>query len=120
MNDTNTIASQMRDFIVLFKPHCSDTETFAELLELLEDKDWGKAHALFSKIREKTLKAEKSAHQGGWQYHFEEICAKTLYNLSDSPAPFDPDSPYWVVPFAFAFAKELKIDASKIISIIQR
>ena len=34
------------------------------------------------------------------QYAFEEICAKTLYNLTHECAPFDPDSPFWVLPLA--------------------
>ena len=37
------------------------------------------------------------------QYAFEEICAKTLYNLTQEPAPFDPNSPFWVLPLAVDF-----------------
>ena len=53
------------------------------------------AHALFRSIRTKTLEAERTKDAVlTAQYLFEEICAKTLYNMSISSAPFDPDSPY--------------------------
>ena len=115
------ITGQMTDLIVLFMPHCSDTETLEELMILLSDRDdWDKAHALFTKIRLKTLNVSKTQNlRAGIQYRFEEICAKTIYNLSYSSAPFDPDSPYWVVPRALAFAKELGISADNVLSITQ-
>lgn len=41
------------------------------------------------------------------QCAFEEICAKTLYNLSGEPAPFDADSPFWVIPLAINLGANL-------------
>jgi hypothetical protein len=32
--------------------------------------------------------------------------------------PFDPDSPYWIVPNAFALARRLGIDQSEILAIV--
>ena len=52
------------------------------------------------------------------QYCFEEICTKTLFNLSYSSAPFDPDSPYWLVPNAFTFARALGIADSRVLEIV--
>ena len=49
---------------------------------------------------------------------FEEVCAKTLYNLCGSRAPFDPDSPYWIVPNAFALARALGIPGAKELAIV--
>jgi len=49
---------------------------------------------------------------------FEEICAKTLYNLSGAPAPFDPDSPYWIVPNAFALARRVGIEPAEILAVV--
>ena len=45
----------------------------------------------------------------------EEICAKTLYNMSghikgrEFPYPFDDDAPFWVLPIAVGFARALGI-----------
>src|SRR5262245_34976573 len=64
-----------------------------------------------------------------YQYSFEEICAKTLYNLADhSPGfsaqylpPFDDDSPFWAIPIAIDFARELGIeDVTSICSLLRR
>jgi hypothetical protein len=52
------------------------------------------------------------------QYQFEEFCAKTVYNLSGESAPFDADSPYWIVPSAFRLARMLQIDDQEILQII--
>jgi hypothetical protein len=49
---------------------------------------------------------------------FEESCAKTLYNLSGESAPFDADSPYWIVPSAFALARRVGIDDSEILAVV--
>ena len=49
---------------------------------------------------------------------FEEAIAKTLHNLTRSDAPFDPDSPYWVLKNALALAKALKIEPAKIAQIV--
>jgi len=43
------------------------------------------------------------------QHAFEEICAKTLYNLTREPAPFDPDSPFWVLPLAVGLGFRLGV-----------
>jgi hypothetical protein len=124
----NQIARHIIDLIILFKPHCAETETLNELATLADDSGrWIYAHALFSKIRGKSLSTKGTRNRRiGLQYGFEEICAKTLYNISDiSPPysaeflpPFDEDSPYWVLPFALTLAKELGIDASKVQDII--
>jgi hypothetical protein len=52
------------------------------------------------------------------QYLFEEACAKTLYNLTDTDAPFDDDSPYWIVPNALSLARRMSIDESEITKIV--
>ena len=113
----NAIARQMIGFIDLFKPHCRDTSTLKDLRTiLLESHRWDEAHDLFSRIRGKTIASTRDTES--YQYSFEEICAKTIYNLSDVDDPFDEDSPYWVVPFALHFAKKLGIDAAKVQDIV--
>lgn len=71
---------------------------------------------MFSEIRQKTLAAEKRNDQLGLAlYSFEEICARTLYNMTREPAPFDPDSPFWVLPLALELGQMLGItDAGEI------
>jgi hypothetical protein len=121
----NKIAYQMIGFIDLFKPHCQDISTLEELRAvLLERHRWVEAHDLFSKIRSKTLAKSRNRIVG--QYAFEEICAKTIYNLTDERdranagtlPPFDEDAPYWVLPFALRLAKELGIEAAKIQDVV--
>ena len=113
------LLDQLNALISFFLPHCTDTETLIELQGLLhEEKDWPKAHYLFTRIRSKNINALKTGNlRAEAQYCFEEICAQTLHNLSASKKPFDPDTPYWVIPIALKFAKALEIDNRKIIEI---
>ncbi len=75
-----------------------------------------RAYDLFGRIRDKTLQAS-AAHDRRLetQYLFEEICAKTMYNMAGHvlgpgwPAPFDHDSPSWVFRNAVELAQELGI-----------
>lgn len=120
MNYGGKIIQDMEALLLLFKSHCSEHGTLDELIALVQDDDnWHKAHGLFQKIRKKTIQAEKArSTKDIAQYLFEEICAKTLYNLSKSPAPFDPDSPYWVVPNALSFSKQLGIPEQTVLSCV--
>jgi hypothetical protein len=97
--------------LTLFEVRCADKATLRKLIVLAEDRSRRKeAHALFSEIRQKTLAAEKRKDAFALsQYAFEEICAKTLYNLTHEPAPFDPDSPFWVLPLALDLGRQLGI-----------
>jgi hypothetical protein len=54
------------------------------------------------------------------QYCFEEICAKSIYNESghEMPAPFDSDSPFWVVPLAIQAARALGIDQDHVLTVV--
>jgi len=103
--------------LTFFEKRCKEKETLRKLIELANDRSRRKeAHALFYEIRRKTLAAEQSNDQVALaQYSFEEICAKTLYNLTHEPAPFDPDSPFWVLPLALELGQMLGImDAGEI------
>ena len=117
MNDT---ADAIGELVTLFLPHCADRSTLSELKAMASDtKQWREAHKLFSRIRDKTLKADEVSHRRlQLQYSFEEFCAKTLYNIADHSEgfssaylpPFDEDAPLYVVPVAIALARELGID----------
>ena len=122
MNYGGKILHDMEALLLLFKPHCTDSGTLDELIALVQDDDnWHKAKGIFDKIRQKTLQAYKTESATAiTQCLFEEICAKTLYNLSRSPAPFDPDSAYWVIPNALSFAKQIGVLEQDILSCVSK
>lgn len=103
------IISAMMEMLVLFRGVCKDVETLDRLIKMAPNRGkWAGGHSLFSDIRKKKLLASKQGAQLlVAQYDFEEVCAKTLYNLSQSSAPFDPDSPFWIVPLGVALGREL-------------
>ena len=110
-------AKAIQEMVRFFLPHCEEQSTLRELDDMASDeKKWRYAHALFSRIRDKTLRADDANDELlQYQYCFEEICAKTLYNISghikgeEFPYPFDDDSPFWVVSFAVSFARALGV-----------
>jgi len=117
LNYGSKILNDIGGLINLFEPHCKDRTTLATLKTMLNDRnEWRKAHALFGKIRDKTNRAR--SRESECQYLFEEICAKTLYNLSDSNAPFDSDSPYWIIPNAISLARRLGISDAECINVV--
>jgi hypothetical protein len=117
MKDT---ADAIGELVALFLPHCADRSTLFELKAMTSNpKQWREAHKLFSRIRGKTLTADKTSNRRlQIQYSFEEFCAKTLYNIADHSEgfssaylpPFDEDAPLYVVPCAIALSQELGID----------
>ena len=90
MNHGGRIISDIQHLLALFAPHCRDHETFDELVRMAnESSRWSKAHGVFDRVRRKKLTAERAQDRVlTSQYLFEEIVAKTLYNLSGSSAPF--------------------------------
>jgi hypothetical protein len=118
MPHTNGAARAIQEMLRFFLPQCADRSTLGELDEMAsDDQKWRYAHALFSRIRDKTLRADTAKDRLlQHQYSFEEICAKTLYNMSghapggDFPYPFDGDSPFWVIPIAVGFARALGVE----------
>ena len=120
MNHQGGILGGIRELCVLFTTQCEDKTTLEQLIGMVDDRSrWRGAHNLFQQIRAKTLKAEARKDKLALhQYYFEEACAKALYNLSGEPAPFDADSPYWVVPNALKLARMVGIDESEITRIV--
>lgn len=117
---SKNIVAAMIDLVDLFAGHCAERSTLDELQQMLPHHPaWQKAHGLFDRIREKNLNAAKEENQLlVAQYNFEEVCAKTLYNIGYHPASFDAHSPYLVVPRAFELARCLRIDDLEIVQII--
>jgi hypothetical protein len=110
----------MQSLVNYFTQHCVERSTLNELWEILMERNrWWEAHDLFQRIRRKNLEAARQGDQIlEAQYHFEECCAKTVYNLSGESAPFDADSPYWIIPCAFRLARMLQIDDQEFLQII--
>jgi hypothetical protein len=111
---------QIRQLLEVIATDVSDRETIDELFRLIDDRHrWKEAHDLFSRIRNKTLRADKSGDSKLIaQYCFEEICAKSIYNESGPRAPFDSDSPFWVVPLALDAAREFGIDRERVLAVV--
>jgi hypothetical protein len=128
MAHTNSTAKAIQQMVRFFLPRCADQSTLRELDEMAsDDKKWRHAHDLFSRIRYKTLRANSANDELlQAQYGFEEICAKTLFNMSphspdeELPYPFDEDSPFWVIPIAVDFARALGVaDPFSVSSLLQ-
>jgi len=110
----------MTKFVEMFGARTTDRSTLDELQQMFAHRGtWHKAHDLFQRIRLKNLEASRRGDvRLEAQYCFEEVCAKTLYNLTGRPAPFDADSPYWIVPNALATARHLGINERDIVTIV--
>ncbi len=129
MPHTNSTARAIQEMVRFFIPRCTDQSTLRELDEMAsDDEKWRNAHALFSRIRDKTLRADAAKDTLlQHQYSFEESCAKTFYNMSghfkggEFPAPFDDDWPFWVIPLAVGFARSLGVpDPCGVSSLLRR
>lgn len=116
MNHGGRILDAISDLVALFASHCADRATLDELHAIVPRREkWASARAVFDRIRAKTLEAERRGDGHALaQYVFEEACAKTLVNLSMPKAPFDPDSPYWIVPKALVLAERLGVPATEV------
>lgn len=119
-NAAMTVLRTIQSLARLFHSHCADTDTLEQLDRMTDDRgSWLRSRQLFDAIRAKNLKAERRGdRKAAAQYCFEEVCAKTLYNLTMQSAPYDPDTPYWIVPNALSFAKELGLSPNDVVAII--
>jgi hypothetical protein len=110
---------QMLRLVAVFSARVEDRSTLDDLYRMIGDESsWHKAHDLFSRIRRKSLAADRDDARAITQYCFEEVCAKTLFNMTDTDAPFDEHAPYWVVPQALRLARRLGIDETEITTIV--
>lgn len=112
------IVTAMLALLMFFEARCEDKQTLRRLIVLANDRSqrMSGARNVFHAIRSKTLAAERRNDQLALtQYAFEEICAKTLYNITNGPAPYDADSPFWVLPLALELGRALGVtDPSEI------
>ncbi len=120
MNYGGAITTDISRLLELFSARCTERETLDWLRGAVSDRaKWVKARGVFGQIRNKTLKAERDGNASlKAQYLFEEICAKTLYNLSGASPPFDSDSPYWVVPNAISLARHTGVSEAEVLACV--
>lgn len=94
-------AERARAIVERLLPHVSPRPEYRELLEILGDSTrWAEAHSLFCDIRGNiTLPFEKREKDGldSLFVYVAENAAKTAYNCSGEPAPFDDDSFDWLL-----------------------
>ena len=58
MAHTNATASAIQEMVQFFLPRCADQSTLRELADMApDDQKWRYAHALFSRIRDKAIRA---------------------------------------------------------------
>ena len=114
------IIEEMKSLLDLFENEVPDQETNRLVWRFCDEKNkWIKAHGLHSTLRDRNLKAIKQGDKiKECQYCFEEVIAKTLFNLTRSEAPFDPDSPYWIIKNALSLAKVLGMPSEKVVEIV--
>lgn len=120
MNVGGLIVPALRDLLLLFESRCQDSRNLTELLRVLSGSrsSWSNARSCFASARTRHRRGgEASSTQ---QLFFEEVVSKTLYNLSGASAPFDADSPYWVVPGALSLAESLDLPSSSVLEIVSR
>jgi hypothetical protein len=115
MSTPHNVIDAMIEMIDFFLQKCHETSTLEKVKHCaLNNKQWKNAHKLFDEIRNKTLETEKTGDiKLEWQYLFEEYCAKTLYNIHcyacEIEDPFDPDSPFWILPTAIGLGRKLGV-----------
>jgi|ERR1043166_1322361 hypothetical protein len=115
------MTEQLKSLIELFAFRSRDPSTLMELHRMLSDRtSWHAAYDLFDRIRKKNIDHAKAHADLALlaQYQFEEACAKTLYNLTGEPAPFDAHAPYWIVPSALTWAQFIGLDVGEVIKIV--
>ena len=112
--------NDMKLLLDMFEEHVPDHDSNRLIAMFLRDKSrWYKAHGLFTTIRQRNLKAIKTGNKAKeCQYNFEEVCAKTIFNLTRPQAPFDPDSPYWIIKNALALSERLGLPSDHVVQIV--
>jgi len=102
----------------LFASVVVDRESNRATCRLAADPErWSAGHAFFDEIRNRlfvAIKKRDNAREA--QYYFEEACCQTIYNATNPVDPFDPSSPYFVAPFAFALAQSLGIPVAQVVA----
>ena len=96
MTYTPQHAKQALEILERLLPHVTPRQEYQELTSILRDPTrWKEAHAQFTKIRVNITLPSESHKKTTLDHYFTyvaENAAKTAYNCSGEPAPFDEDS----------------------------
>ena len=116
------VIEDMQALLDLFEEYVPDKESNRAVFRYCDSRaNWPRANTLFSTVHEKNLEAiENRENVLECQYSFEEVVAKTLFNMTDPTEPFEPDAPYWVIKNAITLAKALDLSPEEVIDTIFR
>jgi hypothetical protein len=109
------------ELLRLFRNHVPDQESHSQVSELTGACErWSAGHACFDEVRGRLLVAiEQDDETRGAQYSFEESCCKAIYNATEPPDPFDPSSPFFIVPAALDLANAVGIPAAEVAAVLR-
>ena len=117
MHYTPQHAARALEIMLRLSPRVPKRQEYLDLIAILEKPGrWKEAHDQFSEIRTKiTLPFERQKKKGAEAYFVfvAENAAKTAYNCSGEPAPFDDDSFDWLLRCEREFLDEQKREANK-------
>jgi hypothetical protein len=101
MEYTPQHARQALEILERLLPHVTPRREYEDLICILRDPTrWKEAHAQFTKIRVNITRPSESDKKTNLEHYFTyvaENAAKTAYNCSGEPAPFDDDSFHWLL-----------------------
>src|ERR1043166_2912616 len=101
MKYTPEHAAKAREILIRLMPHVSPRTEYDELVAILKKPSrWREAHEQFSRIRRHITLLDEAIKKEDLDAYFAyvaENAAKTAYNCSGEPAPFDEDSFQWLL-----------------------
>ncbi len=114
------MAEDIAALLRLFEGHVPDRETHSWVVDLaVNPSKWSDAHRVFDRVRHRTLAAIKARDRlRESQYMFEEICLKSLYNETSVEAPFDSDSPHFIIKCAIELARQVGVPVREVIAAV--
>jgi len=118
MRYTPQHAAQALEIIRRLLPYVTEREEYRDLISILGNPTcWKDAHDQFSKIRTNItlpFEREKRTDLDAFYVFVAENAAKTAYNCSGEPAPFDSDSFRWLLRCEKEFLEKMKNEANHV------
>ena len=94
-----TLQTDILALLRLFGPRVLDRETHDKVLSLAEEEEsWSSGHDISDMIRDRGRSPDVQKDRARqYQYYFEDMCARCLYNESSPDDPFDYDTPHGAI-----------------------
>ena len=112
MTYTRKHAHKAVEILQKYLPYVSKRVEYMELVEISSNESrWREAHDVFRRIRRNITLPFDANHPTEVEYAFvfiAECAAKTIYNCSGEPAPFDDDSYEWLLKCEENFLQTVK------------